>query len=122
MPLFSCGVNLILNWSKDCIFSSATGETEFKRTDTKLYVPVVTLSTQGNAKLYQQLKYGFRSKISCNKYQSHPKTYAQTFVMIHGKNVFNQPINSELKTYENINTCKKCYWSRRWLPNWLFVR
>ena len=56
MPLISCKVNLILKWSKDCVISSAAGETKFVITETKLYVPVVTLSTQDNAKLFQQLK------------------------------------------------------------------
>ena len=54
-------VNLILTWSKDCIISSATRETKFAITETKLYVPVVTLSTQDNAKLLQQLKSSFKS-------------------------------------------------------------
>ena len=40
-----------LGWSKDCVISSPTGKTKFKIIDTKLYVPVVTLSTQDNAKL-----------------------------------------------------------------------
>ena len=44
-------------------------------TDTKLHVPVVTLSTQDNAKLLQQLKSGFKRTIKWNKYQS--KTTAQ---------------------------------------------
>ena len=39
-------------------------------TDTKLPVPVVTLSTQDNAKLLQQLKSGFKKTINWNKYQS----------------------------------------------------
>ena len=50
MSLINCEVNLILTWSKDCVISSATGETKYKITDTKLYVSVVTLSTQDNAK------------------------------------------------------------------------
>ena len=49
MPLINCEVNLILTWSPTCVISSATGETKFKITETKLYVPVVTLSTQDNA-------------------------------------------------------------------------
>ena len=77
MQLINCEVNLILTWSKDCVISSAAGETKFKITDTKLYVPVVTLSTQDNAKLLQQLKSGFRRTINWNKYQSDPETYAQ---------------------------------------------
>ena len=64
MPLINCEVNLILTWSKDCVISSATGETKFKITETKLYVPVVTLSTQDNAKLLQRLKSGFKRTIN----------------------------------------------------------
>ena len=54
MPLINCEVNLILTWSRTCDISSTTGETKFKITEIKLYVPVVTLSTQDNAKLLQQ--------------------------------------------------------------------
>ena len=43
--------------------------TTFPITDTKLYVPVVTLSTQYNAKLLKQLKSGFKRTINWNKYQ-----------------------------------------------------
>ena len=46
-------------------------------TNTKLYAPVVTLSTQDNVKLLQQLKSGFKRKITWNKYQSSIKTFAQ---------------------------------------------
>ena len=42
-------------------------------TDTKLYVPVVTLSPKENAKLLQQLKSGFKSVINWNKYLSKPE-------------------------------------------------
>ena len=40
----------------------------FSITDTKLYVPVVTLQTEHNAKLLQQLKSGFKRTINWNKY------------------------------------------------------
>ena len=72
MTLVNCEVNLILTWSKDCVISSATGQTKFAITETKLYVPVVTLSTQDNAKLLQQLqlKSGFKRTINWNKYES----------------------------------------------------
>ena len=74
MPLINCEVNLILTWSKDCVISSATGKTKFKIIDTKVYVPVVILSTQDNAKLPQQLKSGFKRIIDSNKYQLDPRT------------------------------------------------
>ena len=51
MPLVNCEVELILAWSENCVISSATGETKFAITETKLYVLVVTLSTEDNAKL-----------------------------------------------------------------------
>ena len=50
--------------------SSANGETKFKITDTKLYVPVVTLSTQDHTKLLEQLKSGFKKRTNWNKYQT----------------------------------------------------
>ena len=50
--------------------SSVTGETEFSITDAKLYVPVVTLSTENNMKLLKQLESGFKRTINRNKYQS----------------------------------------------------
>ena len=51
MPLMNCEINLILIWSDKCVLSNDTKATTFSITDTKLYVPVVTLSTQDNAKL-----------------------------------------------------------------------
>ena len=50
MPLINCEINLILTWSEDCFIFFATGATKFEITDTKLYVSVVTLSTQDNAR------------------------------------------------------------------------
>ena len=70
MLSINCEINLILTWSENCVVSSATGATKFKITDAKLYVPVVTLSTQDNAKLLQQLKLGFKRTVNWNKYQS----------------------------------------------------
>ena len=77
MPLINCEVNLILTWSKDCVITNSTGEGKFAITETKLYVPVVTLSTKDNEKLLQQLKPGFKKTISWNKYESSIKTFAQ---------------------------------------------
>ena len=46
MPFMNCEINLTLTWSKKCVLSNNTKVTTFAITDTKLYVPVVTLSTQ----------------------------------------------------------------------------
>ena len=56
MTLINCEVELMLIWSEDCVITNSTGEGKFAITETKLYVPVATLSTQDNAKLLQQLK------------------------------------------------------------------
>ena len=58
MTLINCEVNLIFTWSKDCVITNSTGERKFAITETKFYVPVVTLSTNDNEKLLQQLKSG----------------------------------------------------------------
>ena len=42
----------------------------FSITDIKLYVPVITLSIENNAKVFEQLKYGFKRAINWKKYQS----------------------------------------------------
>ena len=69
MPLINCEISLILTWSEDCGISSVTGATKFKITDTKLSVPVVTLSTQDNAKLLQHSKSSFKRIINWNKFK-----------------------------------------------------
>ena len=59
MPLINCEVNLILTWSVDCFIIYTDVENQipaFTITETNIYVPVVTLSTQDNAKLLLQLK------------------------------------------------------------------
>ena len=144
MPLINYEVNLILTWSPTCVISSATEKTKIKITETKVYVPAVTLSTQDNAKLLQQLKSGFKRTINWNKYQSSIRASTQNrylnhlvdssfqvvdrvFVLsfeneddrishsacyllkvetkdhnvtIDGKNLFDQPINNNFKTWK----------------------
>ena len=60
MPLIKCEVNIILTWSSTCFITNSTGARAFEITDTKLHVPVVTLSTQDNSKLLPQLKSGLK--------------------------------------------------------------
>ena len=75
-------VELVLTWSKNCPLTDMTvnaaansaivapsGAT-FKIIDTKLYVPVVTLSKKIDTKLLEQLKTGFRRIIKWNRYRS----------------------------------------------------
>ena len=80
MPLINCEVNFILTWSSSCVLI-ATGiqnqNATSALTDTKLYVPVVTLSTQENTKFRQQLKSGFKRVTNWNKYLSTPELLSQ---------------------------------------------
>ena len=83
MPLINCEMSLILTWSREGVINSMekrvitdtrrdtypTNAT-FKITDTKLYVPVVTLSKENDIKLLEQLKSGFKRTIKWNKYRS----------------------------------------------------
>ena len=80
MPLINCEVNLILTWSANCVIvytNVANQGGTFAITETRLYVPVVTLSTQDNAKLLQQLKSGFKRIINWNKYLSKTELVAK---------------------------------------------
>ena len=83
MLLINCEVNLILAWSSTCVISNSTGARRFAITDTKLYVPVITLSTQDNSKLLQQLKSGFKRVSNWNKYLSKPELLAQNSNLNH---------------------------------------
>ena len=100
MALINCEVNHMLTWSKDCVITNSTGERKFATTETKLYVPVVTLSTKDNEKLLQQLKSGFKKTISWNKYESSIKTFAQNRYLNYLINPRFQGVN---RPFENKN-------------------
>ena len=82
IPLINCEVELILSWSKNCVLADMTvraaqGDNpaivaptlEFKITDKKLYVPVVTLSKENDTKFLEQLKLGFKITITWINYR-----------------------------------------------------
>ena len=54
MPLINCKIHLDLSWSKSCVMSDIAKATTLKITSTKLYVPIVTLSTKDNVNLTKQ--------------------------------------------------------------------
>ena len=75
MPLIKYEVELILTWSAACVIiytDVANQNPTFRVTKTNLYVPVVTLSTQDNAKLLSQLKSDFKRTISRSRYLPKP--------------------------------------------------
>ena len=86
MPLINCEVELILTWFAGCVINHtdvADQVPTFTITQTNIYVPVLTLLTQDNAKLLPQLKSGFKRTISWNKYLSKPELLAQNANLNH---------------------------------------
>ena len=83
IPLINCEASMILNWPRECVITSmerviitntrwdtsATNAT-FKITDTKLYVPVVTLSTEDYNKFLEQFKSRYKRTLKWKKYRS----------------------------------------------------
>ena len=88
--MINCEVSLTLTWSENCVLNDITTQATraaqrdnparpaiksptnatFKLTGTKLYVPVVTLSTEDDKNLLVRLKSGFKRTIKWNKYRS----------------------------------------------------
>ena len=54
MPLINCKIKLNLTWKKECVLSTGAGEAVFVINNTKLYVPVVTLSKEHNKDFIEQ--------------------------------------------------------------------
>ena len=80
MPLINCKVELSLKWDENSILSSEDGNSVFAITDTKLYVPIVTLSAEDNMKLSKLFGEGLKRpiyyNIKYNQYKVIPnKTY-----------------------------------------------
>ena len=73
MLVINCEINLILTLFGNCVIAfiaNANQAATLSVTDTKVFVPVVTLSTEDNEKKLQQLKSGFKRTVNWNKYQS----------------------------------------------------
>ena len=80
MSLLNYEINIFLIWFEKCVLVTRDydgREPVFAITDTKLYVPVVALSAQGNEKLLQQLKTSSKRTINWNTYQLKPTIEAQ---------------------------------------------
>ena len=80
MSLINCKVEWMdLEWIENCVLTttavgananaSSADSTNFKITDAKLYLPVVTLSAEDNVKLVKQLNEGFKRPVYWNKYK-----------------------------------------------------
>ena len=79
MPLINCKVEISLKWIERCLLTVANNAT-FKITDAKLYVPIVTLSSEDNVKFSKLLSEGFKRPIYWNKYKVIPNKIVEIAV------------------------------------------
>ena len=78
IPLINGRVEFSMTWNENCILSSAGTAAIFTITDTKIYVPVVSLKTEDNTKLSKLLSMGFKRSVYWNNYKVIPnKIYDQ---------------------------------------------
>ena len=80
IPLINCEITLHLKYSRKCtiVVGIANNQNQtFQINDTKLYVPVVALSTEQNINLLEQLESGFKRIINWNKYLTKTTNQAQ---------------------------------------------
>ena len=70
MPLINCKIKLNLTWKKECVLSTDAGDAVFLINDTKMYVPVVTLSKEDNKDFIEQQNKGFQRSIYWNEYKT----------------------------------------------------
>ena len=80
MPLINCKIEFSLKWYENCILSSSGTAATFTITDTKLYVPIVTLEIEDNTKLSKLLSEGFKGSIYWNKYKIIFKNYNNQYI------------------------------------------
>ena len=74
MPLINCKIKLNLTWKKECVLSNNDGNAVFIINDTKMYVPVVTLSKEDNKDFIEQQNKGFQRSIYWNEYKTKSQT------------------------------------------------
>ena len=80
IPLINCEISLQFKWTRECIIVAGTANIQnltFQINDTKLYVPVVNLSTQESIKLLKELDSCFKEAISWNSYLAKLTNQAQ---------------------------------------------
>ena len=70
MPLINCKIKLNLTWKKEYVLSTGDGEAVFIINDTKLYVPVVTLSKEDNKDFIEQKNKGIQRSVYWNEYKT----------------------------------------------------
>ena len=89
MPLINCKVKLLLKWIENCVLTTAGNANKaiFKKSDAKLYVPIVTLSIEANSKLSKLLNKGFKRPNYWNECKITPNKIVEIAVVNEQKNI-----------------------------------
>ena len=136
IPLVNCEVELILTLLKNCVLiDKSTRDADynanphvskidnpensiFQVTDTKLYVPVVTLSKENYIELLEQLKRGFKRTIKWDKYRSQMTSQPQNYNLNYSVDPTFTNINRlfVLSFSRNNNTDRKYSYSNYFVP------
>ena len=69
MPQINCKDELSLRWDPNCVLCTLAGVSRFAIIDAKLYVPIVILLTEDNAKLSKLVSEGFKTPVYQNAYK-----------------------------------------------------
>ena len=109
MPLINCEISLQLKWSRNCIIVAQTANNQnptFQINDNKLYVSVVTLSTQKNLKLLKRFESGFKRTINWNKYLAKTTNQARSRYLDYLIDPSFQGVNNYLidPSFQGVNT------------------
>ena len=122
MALINCKIKLNLTWKKECVLSTDDGNAVFIINDTKLYVPVVTLSKEDNKDFIEQQNKKFQRSIYWNEYKTKeineangqptrnrqqkyylPRNDLEKYnVIIDGRNFYDNPIESDIEKYREL--------------------
>ena len=122
MALINCKIKLNLTWKKECVLSTDDGNAVFIINDTKLYVPVVTLSKEDNKDFIEQQNKKFQRSIYWNEYKTKeineangqptrngqqkyylPRIDLEKYnVIIDGRNFYDNPIESDIEKYREL--------------------
>ena len=128
MPLINCKIEISLRWYENCVLSTSGTAATFTITDTKLYVPIITLNIEDNTKLLKLLSKRFKRPIHWNKYKIIFKNYKNEYTRerldasFQGVNkLFVLPYESRDKNVTDENSHRKYFLSRLKIANYLTI-
>ena len=128
MPLINCKIETSLRWYENCVLSTSGTAATFTITDTKPYVPIITLNIEDNTKLSKLLSEAFKRTIHWNKYKiifkncNDEYTRERLDASFQGVNkLFVLPYESRDRNVTDENSHRKYFLSRLKITNYLTI-